>query len=135
MSAPQPRPSASTTIAPVSTARTPAFGNSRSPTLAPTISPPIIGSNRSPLPSASVPSTSWKYCGTVKNNPNSAKLISTANTAPHLKPGARNRPGSMSGCVARRCQATSAAPATRPAATQARASGSPHPCSPQRISP
>ena len=40
------------------------------------MSPPITGSSRSPEPIALVPSTPWKYCGSVKRTP---IMESTAN--------------------------------------------------------
>ncbi len=54
--------------------------------------PPIIGSSRSPLPIASAPRTSWKYCGIAKKMPNIANEISVDSVVPQVKPADAEQP-------------------------------------------
>ena len=61
--------------------------------------PPIIGSSRSPLPIASTPRTSWKYCGIAKKMPNIANETSVDRMVPQVKPADRNNRSSTSGRI------------------------------------
>ena len=61
--------------------------------------PPIIGSSRSPLPSAFTPRTSWKYCGIAKKMPNIANETSVDKMVPQVKPADRNSRSSISGRI------------------------------------
>ena len=51
-------------------ATAPTRGASRSASWAPTSRPPMTGSSRRPVPSASAPSTAWKNCGIANSTPN-----------------------------------------------------------------
>ena len=101
--------------------------------------PPIIGSRRSPLPSASSPRTSWKYSGIANRMPNSANEISVVRIVPQVKPAEENSDRSTSGWprrrVTRRSQATNTASSTTPAAIVARLAASPQPFSPASMKP
>ena len=115
----------------------------------PTSMPPIRGSVRSPLPSASVPRTSWKYCGIANRMPNIANDTSVARIVPQANPAERNSDSSISGrtrptaepplaslrWVSRCSQATSPASTTAPAAIVASAVGSVQPSWPARMTP
>ena len=70
---------------------------SRVPPIMPITMPPIMGSSRSPLPIASAPRTSWKYCGIAKKIPNIANETSVDSTVPQEKPAEPNRARSTSG--------------------------------------
>ena len=70
---------------------------SRVPPIMPTTMPPIIGSSRTPAPSASRPRTSWKYCGIAKKIPNIANETSVARIVPQVKPADRNTPARSAG--------------------------------------
>ena len=99
------------------------------------------GQRASPLPSASVPRTSWKYCGIANKMPNIANDTSVARIVPQANPAERNSDSSISGRtrptaepplaslrrVSRYSQATSPASTTAPAAIVASAVGSVQP--------
>ena len=72
----------------------------RVPPIMPTSMPPISGSIRSPLPKASVPRTSWKYCGIANMMPNIANDTSVARMVPQVNPADRNSASSISGRTA-----------------------------------
>ena len=113
--------------------------------------PPIIGSSRSPLPIASVPRTSWKYCGIAKKMPNIANETSVDKMVPQVKPADRNNRSSISGRIApprsgppeparlrpvsQRSQATSTASTAAPAAMVPSATASVQPSWPALMNP
>ena len=113
--------------------------------------PPIIGSSRSPLPIASAPRTSWKYCGITKKMPNIANETSVARVVPQVNPADRNSRSSISGRtlpprrsslsaagprpVSQRSQPTSAASTATPAAMVPSAVASVQPSCPALMNP
>ena len=111
----------------------------RLPPIMPITMPPIIGSRRRPLPSASSPRTSWKYSGIANRIPNSANEISVVRIVPQVKPAEENSDRSTSGwprrLVTRRSQATNAASSTTPAAIVAMLVASPQPFWPAVMKP
>ena len=111
----------------------------RLPPIMPITIPPIIGSRRRPLPSASSPRTSWKNSGIANRIPNSANEISVVRIVPQVKPAEENSDRSTSGwprrLVMRRSQATNAASSTTPAAIVARLVASPQPFWPAVMKP
>ncbi len=124
---------------------------SRVPPIIPMTMPPIIGSSRSPLPMASTPRTSWKYCGIAKKMPNIANDTIVDKMVPQVKLAERNSPSSISGrtrrtpppCrgpawprrVSRRSQATKTASTTAPAAMVASAAAFDQPSWPALMNP
>ena len=105
----------------------------------PTSMPPTSGSSRSPLPSASVPRTSWKYCGIANSRPNIANDTSVTKMVPQRKPGELNSPRSTSGteprAVTRRSHRTNSARTATPATSVASATASLQPSWPALMSP
>ena len=92
-----------------------------------------------PLPSASAPRTSWKYCGSAKNMPNIANDTSVARIVPQRKPAERNSCRSASGwpprLAIRRSTRGSKASTTTPAAMSATAVASDQPSWPALMKP
>jgi hypothetical protein len=113
--------------------------------------PPIRGSVRSPLPSALVPCTAWKYCGIANRMPNIANDTSVARIVPQANPRERNSVSSISGRtrgrppgwvpswllvrVSRRSQPTRPTRSSTPAAIVASAATSVQPSWPALITP
>ena len=95
---------------------------SRVPPIMPMTMPPIIGSSRSPLPSAFTPRTSWKYSGVAKKMPNIANETSVDKMVPQVKPADRNNRSSISGrTVTRRPPRRSPASRLRPVSQRSQA--------------
>ncbi len=138
--APAPSPAAITANPSATVALAPARRASRSASAAPTISPPINGSNRMPAPMASAPRTAWKYCGTVNSNPNIANDTTVARIVPQVKLADLNSDRSTSGwpagrLMSQRSQPTNATSTSPPASIAVSAPASPQPCCPASIAP
>ena len=93
-----------------------------------------------PEPMAVVPSTPWKYWGSVKRTPNMARMATAASTTPHRYAlewkRARSSNGSPLGRrLTRRSQAKNPTMTTSPPAMSSHAPRFPQPRSPASINP
>lgn len=112
----------------------------RSAGTAPTVSPAIMGSSRSPLPMASVPRMPWKYWGMVNSTPTMAMESVAMRTMPEVKPAEWNRSGGSSGRPSgrrarRRSESEKATSTASPASSGTRVQADPQPLSPASINP
>ncbi len=84
---PSRNPSAPTTKPHTPSTRAPKRGSSIIVSRRPTKRPSTIGTDRSPVPSASSPRTPRRYCGTTNIAPKNARLATAAVRAPHRNAG------------------------------------------------
>lgn len=128
-------PAASSTNPASSAGLAPSLGTSRLETWKPTMSPPSIGSIRSPVPNASAPSTACSNCGRTNSTPNRTSEITVANAAPVVYAREENNDTSSNGAGECRSHQTNAASNPIPAISVPSTRGLAHPDSGPWISP
>lgn len=89
--------------------------------------PAIIGSSRTPVPSASLPSTAWRYCGSTNIRPDRTNMPRVAASVLSRKPRRASRVRSRSGRSLRRSRRTRAVTRATEAANRTSTTGSVQP--------